>query len=64
MNMGASWGGALTALLTPVIAHRYGWTSSVLVAAIFSSVGGLAGLLVEPDHRLVLKENRRTNTDN
>jgi MFS transporter, ACS family, glucarate transporter len=55
MNMGGQLGGALTASLTPVIAQRYGWTSSFLVAAIFSGVGGLAGLLVEPDRRLVLK---------
>jgi MFS transporter, ACS family, glucarate transporter len=53
MNMGGQLGGALTASLTPVIAQRYGWASSFLVAAILSGVGGLAWLLVEPD-RLVL----------
>jgi predicted MFS family arabinose efflux permease len=63
MNMGGQLGGALTASLTPVIAQRYGWTSSFLVAAIFSGVPGLAWLLVEPDRRLALKENRRTNTE-
>jgi len=63
MNRGGQLGGALTASLTPVIAQRYGWTSSILVAAICSGVGGLAWLLVEPDRRLVLKKNRRTNTD-
>jgi ACS family glucarate transporter-like MFS transporter len=55
MNMGGQLGGALTASLTPVIAQRYGWTSSFLVAAIFSGVGGLAWLLVEPDGRLMQK---------
>ena len=59
MNMGGQLGGALTASLTPVIAQRYGF----LVAAIFSGVPGLAWLLVEPDRRLALKENRRTNTE-
>jgi len=54
MNMGGQMGGALTASLTPVIAHRYGWTSSFLAAAVFSCVGGLAWLLVEPDQRLAL----------
>ncbi len=54
MNMGGQLGGALTASLTPVIARHYGWTSSFLVAAIFSGVGGLAWLLVEPDRRLML----------
>jgi ACS family glucarate transporter-like MFS transporter len=53
MNMGGQLGGALTAWLTPVIAHRYGWTSSFLAAAILSSIGGLAWLLVQPDQRLV-----------
>ena len=55
MNMGGLLGGALTASLTPVIAQRYGWTSSFLVAEIFSGVEGLAGLLVEPDRRLMQK---------
>jgi MFS transporter, ACS family, glucarate transporter len=54
MNMGGQLGGALTASLTPVIAQRYGWASSFLVAAIFSAVGGLAWVLVDPDRRLVL----------
>ena len=52
MNMGGQLGGALTAWLTPVIAQRYGWTSSFLAAAILSGIGGLAWLVVEPDHRL------------
>jgi MFS transporter, ACS family, glucarate transporter len=54
MNMGGQLGGALTASLTPVIAQRYGWTSSFLVAAVFSGIGGLAWLLVEPDQRLAV----------
>jgi MFS transporter, ACS family, glucarate transporter len=54
MNMGGQLGGALTASLTPAIAQRYGWTSSFLIAAIFSAVGGLAWVLVDPDRRLVL----------
>ena len=49
MNMGGQLGGALTASLTPAIAQRYGWTSSFLVAAIFSGVGGLVWLFVDPD---------------
>lgn len=54
MNMGGQLGGALTAWLTPVIAQRYGWTSSFLAAAILSGIGGIAWLVVEPDHRLAL----------
>ncbi|HEY1263220.1 MAG TPA: MFS transporter [Terriglobales bacterium] len=52
MNMGAQFGGALTAWLTPVIAQHYGWTSSFLAAAGLSAVGSVAWLLVEPDHPL------------
>jgi ACS family glucarate transporter-like MFS transporter len=54
MNMGGQLGGALTASVTPVIARHYGWTSSFLVAAIFSGVGGFVWLLVEPSRLLVL----------
>jgi len=52
MNMGAQLGGAVTASLTPVIAQRYGWTSSFLVAALLSLAGGIAWMLVEPDRPL------------
>jgi hypothetical protein len=54
MNMGGQLGGVLTAWPTPVIAQRYGWTSSFLAAAIWSGFGGIAWLLVEPEQRLVL----------
>ena len=58
MNMGGQLGGALTAWLTPVIAHRYGWTSSFMAAAILSSIGGVAWLLVEPERQLVLAQRQ------
>jgi MFS transporter, ACS family, glucarate transporter len=53
MNMGAQLGGALTASLTPIIALRYGWTTSFLVAAFLCAVGALAWLLVDPERSLV-----------
>jgi ACS family glucarate transporter-like MFS transporter len=53
MNMGAQFGGALTASLTPAIAQRYGWTSSFLVAAALSVAGGLAWLLIDPERPLI-----------
>jgi ACS family glucarate transporter-like MFS transporter len=49
MNMGAQFGGALTAWLTPVIAQRFGWTSSFFTAALLSAMGGIAWLLVRPE---------------
>jgi ACS family glucarate transporter-like MFS transporter len=53
MNMGAQFGGALTASLTPAIAQQYGWKSSFLVAAVLSVAGGIAWLLVDPERRLI-----------
>jgi MFS transporter, ACS family, glucarate transporter len=53
MNMGAQFGGALTASLTPAIAQQYGWTSSFLVAAVLSIAGAIAWLLVDPERRLI-----------
>src|SRR5712692_531054 len=52
MNMGAQTGSAITAALTPVIAQRFGWNASFLVAAAFCALGGLAWLLVDPDQTL------------
>jgi MFS transporter, ACS family, glucarate transporter len=53
MNMGAQFGGALTASLTPAIAQHYGWTSSFRVAAVLSIAGAIAWLLVDPERRLI-----------
>lgn len=52
MNMGGQIGGAVTASLTPAIAGAYGWTASFLVAAVLCALGGLAWLLVSPEHSL------------
>ncbi len=52
MNTGNQLGGALTASLTPIIAARFGWTASFLVAAAMCVVGCLAWLLVDPGFRL------------
>jgi len=52
MNMGCQIGGAVTASLTPVIAARFGWNASFLVAAALSTLGALAWLVVDPTRRL------------
>jgi len=49
MNMGNQLAGALTASVTPLIAARYGWTASFLVAAGLCIAGSLAWLLVDPN---------------
>jgi MFS transporter, ACS family, glucarate transporter len=52
MNMGAQAGGAMTAILTPLIAEHCGWTASFLTAAALCVVGALAWLVVDPQKRL------------
>ena len=54
MNTGGQAGGALTALLTPIIAERFGWAASFLTAAVLCAVGAMAWLLVDPRHSLEL----------
>ncbi|MEP6691944.1 MAG: MFS transporter [Gemmatimonadaceae bacterium] len=49
MNMGAQFGGVVTASLTPWIAGRFGWSVSFLVAAGLCVVGAAAWLAVRPD---------------
>jgi ACS family glucarate transporter-like MFS transporter len=53
MNMANQIGGAVTSSLTPVIAARFGWTASFLVAAALCAVAALAWLLVDPERQLV-----------
>jgi ACS family glucarate transporter-like MFS transporter len=52
MNMGNQFGGALTLILTPFLASRFGWTTPFFVAAGLSLLGALAWLLVEPERTL------------
>ncbi len=53
MNMGAQLGGMLTASLTPVIAARFGWTASFLVAAGLCALGAVLWLVVDPENCLI-----------
>lgn len=52
MNMCNQTAGALTASVTPLIATRFGWTASFMVAAALCGVGSLAWLLVDPEQDL------------
>ena len=52
MNMGAQLGGAVTALLTPVIATHFGWTYPFIVAATLSALGAIAWLTINPSRTL------------
>ncbi len=53
MNMGAQFGSAVTALLTPFIAAHLGWTYPFVVAATLSALGALAWLFVDPSRVLL-----------
>lgn len=59
MNMGAQFGGAVTASLTPAIAMWYGWSASFLGAACLCAAGGLAWLTVNPLSALSRSEGQR-----
>lgn len=52
MNMGAQIGGMVTASLTPLIASRFGWTASFLVAVGLCLLGALAWLMVDPERAI------------
>ncbi|HUE03691.1 MAG TPA: MFS transporter [Bryobacteraceae bacterium] len=52
MNMAGQIGGIVTASLTPLIAHRFSWTASFLVAAALCAAGSLAWLFVDPQVEL------------
>ena len=49
MNMGAQFGGVVTASLTPWVADRFGWTGSFLVAAGLCVIGAAAWVAVRPE---------------
>ncbi len=50
MNMGAQLGGTVTSVLTPMVADRFGWTASFLVAAAMCALG-VASLVIRESKR-------------
>jgi ACS family glucarate transporter-like MFS transporter len=60
MNMGAQFGGAVTASLTPLLAARFGWIVSFYVAAGLAAAGAVAWLFVEPSAKLAVAEQKTT----
>ena len=48
MNMGGQLGGAITALLTPLIAVHFGWPASFLTTTALCLAGAAVLLLVDP----------------
>jgi MFS transporter, ACS family, glucarate transporter len=52
MNMGANFGGVVTASLTPLIGERFGWSMSFLTAAGLCVVGAIAWTAVRPDREI------------
>ena len=53
MNMGGQIGAAVTTILTPWIAARFGWAASFLAASAFCLIGSASWLLVDPTKTLL-----------
>ncbi len=53
MNTGNQIGAAITAILTPWIATRFGWTTSFLVATVLCVIAAASWLIVDPKKTLV-----------
>jgi MFS transporter, ACS family, glucarate transporter len=56
MNMVGQIGGAVTAIVTPMIAEGFGWTASFLVAAVLAALGSVAWLFVRPDETIAVRD--------
>ena len=52
VNMGGQIGGAVTASLTPWIAHHFGWTTSFSISAVLAVVGAVCWMTVHPERPL------------
>ena len=48
MNTGGNVGGLISPVLTPIMAQQIGWSGSIVVACVISSVGGLVWFLIKP----------------
>jgi ACS family glucarate transporter-like MFS transporter len=59
MNMGAQFGGAVTASLTPVLAGQFGWAVSFDVAAGLAAAGAVAWLVVDPSAKLASRRQEK-----
>jgi len=55
MNMGAQTGGVIVGILTPLIAHSFGWTASFLFTAAVGMVGAISWLLIDPESQLEIR---------
>jgi len=52
MNTGANIGGVISPSLTPWLVDHWGWTASLLVAAVIALCGGLMWMKVDPEEGL------------
>lgn len=55
MNMGAQFGGVVTASLTPWIGDHYGWSACFFVAAALCVVGAVAWVVVRPGREIIAR---------
>ena len=52
MNMGANVGGVISPSLTPWLADHWGWTASLLAAALIACCGGVVWLKIDASQKL------------
>jgi ACS family glucarate transporter-like MFS transporter len=52
MNMGANVGGVISPSLTPWLADHWGWTASLLVAALIALCGGVMWMKIDASEGL------------
>jgi ACS family glucarate transporter-like MFS transporter len=52
INMGGQIGGACATSVTPIIAARFGWTMSFVLAAALTVAGGIVWQVVDPQKRI------------
>jgi ACS family glucarate transporter-like MFS transporter len=53
INMGGQIGGACATSITPIIAARFGWTMSFVLAAALTLAGGIGWAAVDPRKRII-----------
>ena len=52
MNFGCQIGGASVAQITPIVAERFGWTTSFLIPSVACIIGAVCWLLIDPNAEL------------
>jgi ACS family glucarate transporter-like MFS transporter len=52
MNWGGNVGGMASPIVTPLLAHRLGWTPALEIAGVIIIAGGVLWLFIQPERPL------------